>query len=634
MRNLARYALPLAIFAICATLLWPRLMVLDTAALAQHWGALSGWQWAAAAVFTALSFWAVGQYDIIAHRHIDSGLPAPRARRVGMSAIALAQTTGFGVVTGTLGRWRLTPELGPIVAAQITGFVSVLFMAALTATAALLCLVLPTPGGLILPALAALVLLCVAGGAALWKPRVVVKDRVIQLPSLRAMLAAFGWALLDVMAAACAMYVLFPSGHAPDFLAFLPIFCLALAAGLFSGTPGGVGPFEVTLLALTAQGMPAAVPPAAALVAVMGFRLIYFAVPAVIGAAMIARRPRARIMGDRRRGTPLSNAPRAEIAVIGQNGGRITRLDRRHAALWPTAQALICLFDPFEGPPDCADLRCFESQAARRNRVAGFYKAQGRSALAARRAGWSVMHIADDAVLDLENFVLSGSERARLRRKLRQADKAGLTLRRAVPADLPQLKEIDAQWQQEHGEARGGTIGLFCAAYLRNQAVFVAEQDTQITAFVSFHVMDREWALDLMRHRTDLPDGTMHALVHAGLCAAQSSGVPRLSLSAVPACPDPARPLHRWAAGKIVQRAGGTGLRQFKSAFGPRWMPLYAAAPGPLSLTIVLADVVLSVLRPVTVPADMPVSADELVQELNAGHNEDEHYELVSNRVA
>jgi phosphatidylglycerol lysyltransferase len=159
----------------------------------------------------------------------------------------------------------------------------------------------------------------------------------------------------------------------------------------------------------------------------------------------------------------------------------------------------------------------------------------------------------------------------------------------------------------------------------------VAERDGALLAFVSFHALRREWALDLMRHRAGLPDGTMHALVHAGLVAAQAAGVPQMSLSAVPACPDPDRPIYRWAAAQIVTWAGGPGLRQFKSAFGPRWMPLYAAAPSPLSLSIVLADVALSVLRPVP-PLGMARPGPR--EEMSRDHNEDEIYEVASSHAA
>ena len=52
--------------------------------------------------------------------------------------------------------------------------------------------------------------------------------------------------------------------------------------------------------------------------------------------------------------------------------------------------------------------------------------------------------------------------------------------------------------------------------------------------------------------------------------------------------------------GQVVRRAtqGSVGLAQFKSAFAPRWRPLYVAAPSRLALLIGGLEVARAVLRP------------------------------------
>ena len=67
-----------------------------------------------------------------------------------------------------------------------------------------------------------------------------------------------------------------------------------------------------------------------------------------------------------------------------------------------------------------------------------------------------------------------------------------------------------------------------------------------------------------------------------------------------------------------VAKAGGPGLRQFKSAFAPRWVPRYAAAPGPIRLAICLADIAREVHNP------PPLSK----QTASSAHVFDENYEL------
>jgi phosphatidylglycerol lysyltransferase len=79
----------------------------------------------------------------------------------------------------------------------------------------------------------------------------------------------------------------------------------------------------------------------------------------------------------------------------------------------------------------------------------------------------------------------------------------------------------------------------------------------------------------------------------------------------------------RWAAQVAVTKAGGTGLRQFKSAFSPRWSARYAAAPNPIALAVGLADIA----REVHCPAPIDLTAAKNIPEI---HNNDENYVLAS----
>lgn len=114
----------------------------------------------------------------------------------------------------------------------------------------------------------------------------------------------------------------------------------------------------------------------------------------------------------------------------------------------------------------------------------------------------------------------------------------------------------------------------------------------------------------------------------AGIDAARARGVAHLSLSAVPACPDPESRFFRWAARHVVTRAGGPGLRQFKSAFGPRWVPL--------ALTIALADITRAVRRPAPLrhPPAATLRHQGLSGDMSRDHNQDEYYEVASTEAA
>ena len=72
----------------------------------------------------------------------------------------------------------------------------------------------------------------------------------LRLPPLRLWLRLLVLAAVDVSFAALAFWVLLPEVFQPEFSLLLAAFILALGAGLLSGSPGGVGPFELCLVTL------------------------------------------------------------------------------------------------------------------------------------------------------------------------------------------------------------------------------------------------------------------------------------------------------------------------------------------------------------------------------------------------
>ena len=413
-RRLVKSGLPLIVGAICIWLLSGQIRGLDFHAVAEVVRTTSLSQWAGAAVATALSFWAIGTYDAVMHRHLRTGVPADVARMTGAGSIALAQVLGLGMVTGTLARWRMLAGTTPAMAATVTGAVSVSFLASWGLIAVALCALLP---GVALPPLLAVAALAVLIGlAALVVLRPVLRvGRVdLRMPSLRTLLSMLVLTAVDLTAAAAALHILMPGSLSVGFTTLLPVFALALGAGLFSSTPGGAGPFELTLLAL----LPAA-GQEPLLGAVLAWRVIYYAVPALIAVIPLAVPFRfAPTAPDRAaaRSRDLPHAPRAECGVARQNGALSLDSGTGSAAVVETGQCLALLFDPMSGTP--ADtVRALSRAARERMLVPAIYKCSARTALAARRAGWRVMRVADDAVIDLAAHSLDGSGARQLRRK-------------------------------------------------------------------------------------------------------------------------------------------------------------------------------------------------------------------------
>jgi len=266
------------------------------------------------------------------------------------------------------------------------------------------------------------------------------------------------------------------------------------------------------------------------------------------------------------------------------------------AALWPAGNTLAALYDP-EAPDLPAWLRGFQATARSSGHFPALYKCSARTAAQSRAAGWTVVKVAQDAVLCPADFTLDVPKRAGLRRKLRKAKAAAVQIVVCRDTRDPALAHLDAVWTQGNGGARGGTMGQFCPYYLAGQQVLVAYVNRQPLAFISLHTQPHEWALDLIRTHPDAPDGTVYALVTEAIAMAAKAQVPQVSLAAVP------QPDASGLLGRLALRVSGTGLVQFKAAFAPTWIPLYAAAPTRAGLVLSCADILRAVLRPAPVSA-------------------------------
>jgi phosphatidylglycerol lysyltransferase len=552
-----------ATLAFCGLLSY-RLRDLDPAKVAQAMAQVPPQSWLLSLVATAISFWALGQYDVAAHRHLGTQVPAGQARVAGLCGIALSQILGLGVVTGALVRWRLMPSLGLWQAGRVTLVVSLLFLAgwAVVTAVAVLATGGPMPG-------AALVVLCAAAVAV----ALALSQKAVGAgwPNLYTQTRVLALAALDCGAAAAAFWLLCPGEMATA--PFLAAFLLALGAGLVSGTPGGIGAFELTLMALLPNQ-----PEAPLLAAILAWRAIYYLLPALLALLLVLRGPIATRRPDVL--APVPDTPAFPEAGL-MRQGRFQPLiagDTLFAAA-RTPHALIALREPLAGGAQPAHLRALMARAERESRAGIVYKATPRMALQARRLGMAVLPLSRDAWLSPPTFALDHPSRAGLRRKLRKAAQAGV-LARCGTFDLPELARLNADWVAARGGEQGFSLGRFDPVYLTGQRIYVARIGPRAVGFASFHATPAGWALDLMRPHPTAPEGTAQALIAAAIDDAARAGVSRLSLAAVPESAFGPNTL----AARITRllpggQATARGLWQFKTAFAPRWERLYLIAP-------------------------------------------------------
>ncbi|MEL6523137.1 MAG: phosphatidylglycerol lysyltransferase domain-containing protein [Pseudomonadota bacterium] len=621
----AKQALPVLVIVGLAPLLVSGLSELDVRAAFQALADLPAWQWLVAVALTAVSYWAIGRYDGVVHQMMRSPTELPTARTAGIVSISLSQCTGFGIIVGTLARWRMLPDTSLPRALGLTAVISTCFLVGWAAVTGFALLAMPSA----LPLagwLGAATLLCIGMIAALCLicPTLKLGSITVSLPNLPICAKLVGLAAVDLTAAGLAFWFLLPPDAALSFALLFPAYLIAFTAGLLGSTPAGLGPFEMMLLSL----LPLAAEPDL-VVALLAFRIVYYLLPASVAAVALFIGPPGSRGSNRPKmheaGADLPNvlravvrqSRRAELALVHQGTHRLLEVvnPRRGWLVGETPSFDVGLTDPF-GPAATHKHAIGElaSLSQRWSKIPVIYKCSARLAVRARQAGFALAKISQEAVIDPSRFNLQGSAHRQLRRKLRQACKAGVEVaaERGPLSDeqSASLAAIDAAWQFDR-PARGFSMGRFCPAYVAWQRRFVAYHRGAPIAFITLHSNQHEWVLDLIRHNPDIPDGTMHALVLAAIDEAEALACTRFSLAALPLPPDNSEP---WFVRLMRRRLcnEAAGLRQFKNCFAPRYEPLYAAAPSWPTLLWAGWEISRAILHPEPLP-ERPVQKDTIV---------------------
>lgn len=589
-------------------LFYDQISSLDSASIWASFRAVSTLQWAGALIATAISFWAVGRYDLVVHRMMNTGTDDAVAHRAGVIGIAVSQTIGMGVLSGALLRWRMLPDVTLWQSTRLSATVALSFLAGWAAVTGLV-ITLFAPemvGGWPLTALPVIGVVLLAL-ASLRGREIRLFNRQINLPSLRTISSILSLTVIDTIFAAVALYILLPETVSLPFSSFYPAFLLALGAALLSGTPGGVGPFEVALLALLPAAETGGSEPI--LGAVLGFRLVYYALPASIGIVFLARGPKRSNNRTPHSSSPqgmelqrvIENAPFAEANLLRQGDKMLLGQTEHHPSsiVAKTAQALIALRDPLTNTNGARTLKTLKTAARNQARIPCLYKCSARTASHARRGGFTVLPIAVEAWLDPRAFSTDTPDHRQLRRKLRKANSAGITTRHSSTLPLQDMADISEGWITRSGGERGFSMGLFTPEFVQSQRCYLAMQEGQLQGFISLNTCKSEWSLDLMRQTADAPDGTMHALLAHAIEDAAELGLPRLSLAAVPF-----EHRNKFLHHCVQNASGANGLRQFKASFAPNWQTLYMAAPNPIQFCIVAFDIAREITKKPRAPTD------------------------------
>jgi phosphatidylglycerol lysyltransferase len=247
-----------------------------------------------AGLFTLAGYGCLTLYDALAVRFAGAHVPYPRIALISFMGYAIGHNVGLNTLSGGAVRYRAYSALG-LGAKQIATIIAFGSVTFLLGAGLLLGLSLLTQAGIsgsVLHVHASLAML--AGGvllaivaAYLWlvctrHEPLRYRRIVIPVPKPRIAFAQVAVACADLLCAASVLYVLLPPQAAMSFGAFAGIYLIAIAAGVISNVPGGIGVFEAVLLVLLQS-----VPKGSLLGALVAYRAIYYFVPFGVALALL-----------------------------------------------------------------------------------------------------------------------------------------------------------------------------------------------------------------------------------------------------------------------------------------------------------------------------------------------------------
>lgn len=279
------------------------------------------------------------------------------------------------------------------------------------------------------------------------------------------------------------------------------------------------------------------------------------------------------------------------------------------AAYVVKGRTALVLGDPV-GPPEdfAACLAAFEAFCARNDWRPAYYQVLPERLETYKSAGYSLLCVGEEGIVDLSTFTLAGGEnknfRTAVNRLTRLNYRAEVLLPPHPPELLETLREISDEWLTHmHGSEKRFSLGWFDEAYLNAGPLMVIRRpEGEISAFANILLVQaaNQASIDLMRHRQSGEKGQMDFLFAALFQWARENGCTTfdLGLSALsgmgenPQDPAIERALH-YVYEHIEQFYNFKGLHEFKEKYHPAWSPRYLVYPGTASLP----GVVIAMLR-------------------------------------
>jgi phosphatidylglycerol lysyltransferase len=285
----------LLVFAGVVLMLHHQLARLHIGSVFEHLHAIPRAHVLAALGFTALSYWLLTTYEVLALRYLRRAIPYSRILFTSFIAYSFGHTLGFAAFTGAAIRFRLyaTACITAIEVATISAFCSLSLGIGLATVAGLSLFLAPAHAARVLhlhhnwSVLVGTLLLGAVSAYALWaclaRGRLEMRGWALRAPGAAIGLAQIGLSVMDLSLSAAVLWWLLPPQTHIGFVTFLGVYAAAVIAGIVSHVPGGVGVFEAVML-FALPGVPAE----ALLGSLLAYRGVYYLVPLVCGTLLFA----------------------------------------------------------------------------------------------------------------------------------------------------------------------------------------------------------------------------------------------------------------------------------------------------------------------------------------------------------
>ncbi|MCJ8012889.1 bifunctional lysylphosphatidylglycerol flippase/synthetase MprF [Paenibacillus sp. KQZ6P-2] len=225
--------------------------------------------------------------------------------------------------------------------------------------------------------------------------------------------------------------------------------------------------------------------------------------------------------------------------------------------------------------------------------------------------GYRFFKLGEEALVHLENFTLSGKKAADLRSVRNRFEREGYIFEVASPpfndALLGELRKVSDEWIKGRRE-KGYSLGWFDKSYLEQAPIALLKSpEGNILAFASLapgYDEGRTMSIDLMRHLSGTPNGTMDYLFVKLMewCKEQGYEIFNLGNAPLSSVGESKSALREERLAALVFQYGGhwygfKGLRRYKEKFTPEWEPRFLAYPSWVSLPVLTVDLVRLVSR-------------------------------------